>query len=82
MGEGFRIELMMTTEVLLNEIKQGLTQKQIASTYGLALRSSDETDWARVNAAIVARWSLSGLERIKEAAWAGAWRGVPFGSSA
>lgn len=33
-------------------------------------------------AAIIERWSQSGLERIKEAAWKGEWRGVPFGVSA
>ena len=59
-----------------------MTQRDIASTYGLALRSSAETDWAKVNAAIIERWSVSGLERIKKAAWAGAWKGVPFGEVA
>lgn len=62
-----------------NEIAQGCTQKQIASTYGLGLRSSWPTDWGRVNRAILARWP-KGLERIKKAAWEGKWNGVPFGS--
>jgi hypothetical protein len=75
-----RFELAMTTPTLLEEVKRpSSTQRDIASTYGLALRSSDETDWQAVNAAIIERWSMSGLERIKAAAWAGNWKGVPFG---
>lgn len=73
-------ELALTTPMLLHEIAMPeMTQRDIASMYGLALRSSWETDWAKVNAAIVERWSRSGLERIKEAARAGKWKGVPFG---
>ncbi len=73
-------ELALTTPHLIREIAMPeMKQRDIASTYGLALRSSCETDWSTVNAAIVERWSVSGLERIKEAAWAGKWRGVPFG---
>lgn len=75
-----RFELACCTEVLLNEIAhKELTQKDIAMTYGLALRSSHPTDWPDVNRAIIERWSLSGLKRIKKAAWDGAWNGVPFG---
>lgn len=57
--------------VIENEIAQGLTQKQIAQTYALALRSTWPTDWKRVNEAIMKRWSPSGLERIKKMAWSG-----------
>lgn len=57
--------------VIENEIKQGCTQKQIAQTYALALRSSWPTDWARINKAIMERWSAAGLKRIKELAWSG-----------
>lgn len=74
------LELWNVESAIENEIAQGATQRDIASTYGLALRSSYPTDWARVNAAIVARWP-KGLARIKEAAWAGKWKGVPFGSA-
>lgn len=73
------LELADVESVIENEIAQGCTQKDIASTYGLALRSSWRTDWARVNAAITARWP-KGLDRIKAAAWKGEWKGVPFGS--
>lgn len=74
-------ELMMVEDVIENEIKQGCTQKDIAMTYGLGLRSSWPTDWKRVNAAILAKWP-KGLDRIKDAAWKGAWQGVPFGTAA
>lgn len=64
-------ELACVESVIENEIKQGCTQRQIAQTYALALRSSWPTDWARVNKAIVERWSVSGLKRIKELAHSG-----------
>ena len=62
-------------EVIQNEINQGLTQQDVAQTYALGLRSDAETDWGKVNASIIERWSRAGLERIKEAAWSGRWRG-------
>lgn len=52
------------------EIAAKCTQRQVAQTYALALKSSWPTDWARVNAAIVARWP-KGLNRVKEMAWSG-----------
>ena len=67
----FTAHLMCVEDVVENEIAQGCTQKSVAMTYALALRSSWPTDWKRVNAAIVARWSVSGLERIKRLAWSG-----------
>lgn len=50
-----------------------LKQRDIAQTYHLALLSDEvrTMDWGRVNAAIIARWSRSGLERIKQWAWSG-----------
>jgi hypothetical protein len=75
-------ELAMTTSTILEEVKRPeSTQRDVASFYGLALRSSWETNWPAVNAAIIERWSQSGLERIKAAAWKGEWRGVPFGAA-
>ena len=63
-------ELMDCTRVLLEEIAdKRFKQRNIAQTYALALRSSYNTDWATVNKAIIERWSLSGLERIKNWAW-------------
>lgn len=56
--------------VIENEINQGLTQKQIAMTYALAMRSSWPTDWAKVNGLILKKWP-KGLQRIKEMAHSG-----------
>ena len=52
------------------EIDAGLSQRQIAMTYALAIRSSYPTDWSRVNRAIVAKWP-KGLDRIKKMAHSG-----------
>lgn len=58
-------------QTIENEIEQGCTQKQVAQTYALGLRSSWPTDWGAVNRAIIKRWSLSGLTRIKQMAHSG-----------
>jgi hypothetical protein len=65
------MELACCESVILNEIAQGCNQKQIAQTYALAMRSSWPTDWAKVNKAIIERWSFAGLNRIKNMAWSG-----------
>ena len=66
------IELACCTSTLLSEIEhKELKRNDIAKTYALALRSSETTDWAKVNAAIIKRWSRSGLVFIKESAWSG-----------
>ena len=66
------IELMDCTNVLLGEIAdKKFKQRHIAMTYALSLRSSEEVDYKTVNRAIIDRWSISGLERIKEMAWSG-----------
>lgn len=70
--EPIRPELMLTTETLLDEIaRKGTTRNDVAKTYALAIRSSDRTNWARVNQAIIDRWSMHALKFIKERAWSG-----------
>jgi len=64
------IEIACVESVIENEIKQGCTQRQIAQTYALALRSSWPTDWLKVNNLILAKWP-KGLERVKNMAWSG-----------
>lgn len=64
----FTAHLLNVEDVIENEINLGATQKSVAKTYALALRSDWPTDWARVNAAIMKRWP-KGLRRIKESAW-------------
>lgn len=68
---GLVSEITCVESVIENEIKIGLNQRQIAQTYALGLRSSWPTDWKRVNEAIVKRWSIAGLNRIKKMAWSG-----------
>lgn len=68
----YTIELVNCEETLLREIAdKRMKQADVASTYGLALLSGErrQVDWKRVNQAIMARWSQSGLERIKARAW-------------
>lgn len=61
---------------LLEEIADlKMRRRDVAKSYALALKSSESTheiDFGKVNQAIIARWSLSGLEWIKKQAWTGA----------
>lgn len=70
MGE-MTFEITHVEQIIENEIRQGAIQKVIAQTYALAIKSSYPTDWQRVNRAIIDRWSMAGLERIKKLAWSG-----------
>ena len=68
----FQFELVDCTNVLLREIAMKESkQRHLARTYRLALQSTDKTDWAKVNRAIIERWSKAGLKKIKELAWKG-----------
>ena len=68
----FRINLVGCTRVIQDEMAAGLTQNEIAVTYAMAIKSqaqgADTPDWRAINAAILARWKMSGLERIKKRA--------------
>lgn len=73
---GFRIYLAAPEWQILREIAEpSLKRRDIAQTYHLAIKAQAEDgaviDWARVNAAILARWSPSSLEWIKKQAWSG-----------
>ncbi len=68
------IELGNCENTLLAEIAiPQLYRRDIAKTYALAMKSSEcgLIDWAKVNRAIIGRWSVSGLEYIKQQAWSG-----------
>lgn len=58
--------------IVEDEIAAGMKQTDIALTYALAMRSAAagvwEADWPRVNRAILNRWSMAGLERVKKLA--------------
>ena len=67
-----KIELCCCEQTLLLEIKSPqMTKKYIAMIYGLALKSEEKVDWAKVNKAIIERWSMSALHDIKSWAWSG-----------
>lgn len=66
------LELSDCTNTILREIATPeLHRRDISQTYALAMRSSEKTDWAAVNKAIIARWSFAGLEWIKKQAHSG-----------
>lgn len=69
---------MSLEETLLEEVADKRTKREdIAQTYALALKTAGYFDWRKINLAIVDRWSLSGLEWIKQSAWGearSAWR--------
>lgn len=65
--------LICCTDTLLAEIaNKQFKQKDIALTYAMAMKSyfhkADTPDWSAINKAIVARWTWSGLDRIKKRA--------------
>jgi hypothetical protein len=62
----YTIELSDTTNTLLNELTfKETTQKSVSLTYAFAMLSSEKTDWFKVNQAIIERWSVAGLQRVK-----------------
>ena len=66
------LELANCTNHLLREIADPrMHRRDVAQSYALAMRSSEATDYATINAAIIARWSLSALEYIKNQAHTG-----------
>ena len=68
--DGVRIELADPEGDLLREIADpDMRINDVRLTYRLALRSQDRVDWGKVNRAIIERWSLAALERIKAFAW-------------
>ncbi len=67
-----QMELSCCTSTLLDEIRDPeFKKKNIAMTYRMALDSSEDTDWSKVNKAIIERWSRRALEDIKKLAWSG-----------
>ena len=71
--DGVQVNLICCTQVICNEVAQGLSQKDIAVTYAMAIKSAaqkaDTPDWRVINEAILTRWKMSGLERIKKRAF-------------
>lgn len=70
----WRMNMVCCTDVILNEVAhKECTQRDIALSYALAIKSAaqgaDKPDWRKINTAILERWSMAGLERIKKAAF-------------
>ena len=66
------LELANWQEQMLREIADsGMTRRDVAQSYVLAMMYRCEIDWAVVNRAIINRWSRSTLEWIKNLAWSG-----------
>lgn len=68
------IEMTDCENTILREIAtKELKERDVAQTYHLILKSSEcaTVDWAKVNAAIIERWSMTALIRIKKSAWNG-----------
>ena len=64
------IEMVDPQGQLLREVADPrMKRDDVALTYAFALRQPGEVDWAKVNHAIIDRWSLSALKYIKEQAW-------------
>lgn len=67
-----KIEMVDCVNTILREIAMPeIHQKDIAQSYALALRSSEKIDWAVINKAIIDRWSMAGLKKIKTMAYDG-----------
>lgn len=72
MSQIIRIEMADCENQLLREIgDKQFTRRDVAQTYWYAMNSSERKtiDWAKVNGAIIDRWSMHALEWIKYQAW-------------
>lgn len=65
------LRMIGVERLILQEIKVGVTRDDVALTYAFGLRDERGlVDWKKVNRAIIARWSISALQYIKQRAWA------------
>ncbi len=73
MSDEYRVNLICCTDVIRDELALGFTQKDLAVTYAMAIKSemqgADKPDWRAINTAILTKWQMSGLERIKKRAY-------------
>ena len=76
MSDQLVITLGNAEATILAEIADPVFKRlDVAKTYRLAMiaaqKAGEKVDWAKVNAAIIERWSVSALNWIKEMAWSG-----------
>ncbi len=65
------MHLMCCEMVIENEIKHGVKRKDVALTYAMAIKSEAagrDTDWRRINDAILSKWGKRGLSAVKNRA--------------
>ena len=66
----FTISMVNPQRCILQEIADKVFKRNsVAVTYAFCIKQYSECDFAVIGDAIVARWSLSGLEYIKKRAW-------------
>ena len=58
-----------TTELLVAVEDRTKKRDDIAMAYARELHGESLVDWPAVNAAVIERWSRSGLSYIKKRAW-------------
>ena len=59
----------LQTEIIKTVSDPKSKHADVAKKYSTGIRSGEPIDWKVVNAAIVERWSRSGLNHIKTMAW-------------
>jgi hypothetical protein len=69
----YRLHMICCTDTICDEVAdKRIKRKDVALSYAFALLSAaakaDSPDWGTINRAILARWSMSGLEWIKKRA--------------
>ena len=61
---------MFCEGIILQEINdKNVTRDSIAITYAFCIDSTEKPNFAKINRAIVNRWSHSALDYIKKEAW-------------
>lgn len=67
-----RVTLCDCQNVIMREIAMPeMAPRDVAQTYRLAMESRESLDWAVVNSAIIARWDVTTLVKIKKMAHSG-----------
>jgi hypothetical protein len=72
--DDWTINMVFCTDTILQDVGAAeATQKDVALTYAMAIKShaqgADKPDWSTINKAIIARWNMKALERIKKRAF-------------
>jgi len=66
----YTMEMVCCEITILNEIShKECKRNDIALTYYFCMVSSEDINYAKINKAIIERWSFSGLEYIKKEAY-------------